>query len=223
MPAGFVRYTNFTDTFGASGVTGSIPVAAPASGNSLILVIRNSFKPGDINPISVTGFTQAIDALGRTEGNHGVFYRHNITDAPTTLTFTWAGGGDRYITYGIAEISGLTDAAPSVTAHNRIVTDGTGAISATLTGVPANSFACSFNGHGSFDITGTGDFTRTPTGATLNSFMYDLDTGAAGDKTVGFTGAANDTCAVFALAFSVAGSGPAPAVRSAVLRQLLNN
>jgi hypothetical protein len=53
--------------------------------------------------------------------------------------------------------------------------------------------------------------------------MYDLDAGAAGDKTPDFASTASDTCAIFALSYAVAGTGPAPAVRSAVLRQLLNN
>ncbi len=217
MPAELVRYTNFsagvTEIFGASGVTGPIPVAAPASGNTLILVIRNSFKPGDINPISVTGFQQAIDALGRTEGNHGVFYRHNITDAPTTLTFTWAGGGDRYITYGIAEWSGLVNAPPTDTAHNRIVTDGTGAISTTIDTLGAGECVIAFLGHGSADITTGSDYTRTPTGATLNSMMYDLDAGAAGAKTINFNAAANDTAAIFAMSFAVAGAAPSGPVK----------
>jgi hypothetical protein len=223
MPAALVRYTNFVEEFGASGLTSTIPVAAPASGNSLVLVIRNSFKPSDINPISVTGFTQAIDALGRSEGNHGVFYRHNITDSPTTLTMTWDGGGSRYITYGIAEISGLTNAAPTDTAHNRVVTGFDGAISTTIDTVGAGECVVAFLGHGSFDITGTGDFTRTPTGAVVNSFIYDLDAGAAGAKTVGYTGAGNDTGAIFALSFAVAGSGPALPVVSAGSRQRMNN
>lgn len=212
MPAALVRHTNFTDTFGASGVTGSIPVAAPASGNSLFLVIRNSFAPGDINPISVSDnqsntYAQDLRALGRSEGDHGVFRCHNITNAPTSLVFTWAGGGDRYITYGLAEFSGLTNAGPAATAHNRIVTDTTGAISTTLTTTGPGQCIIAFLGHGSFDITTGGDYTRTPTGAVLNSLMYDLDAGAAGAKTVNFTAAANDTAAIFALAYGVAGAG----------------
>lgn len=228
MPAGFVRYTNFVEEFGASGLTSTIPGAAPASGNSLLLVIRNSYAPSDINPISVSdnqGNTYILDleGLGRSEGLHGVFRCHNITNAPTSLTFTWAGGGSRYITYGIAEISGLTNAAPTDTAHNRIVTDGTGAISTTVTTAGAGEFVCAFLGHTSFDITVDADYTRTPTGAVANSFIYDLDAGAAGDKTPDFASSANDTCAIFALSYAVAGTGPAPAVRAAVMRQMLNN
>ena len=186
MPS-ITLYQDTTAGFGASPLTTGA-LTAPASGNSWVVLFgHSSLTVAQYATLVVSdnqGNTYVKDAELLSGGNplYQIWRCHNITNAPTTLTATWTGGGDTNAYFHVHECTGLANSAPTVPAQ-------TGAFSATTVSsfspASANMLLLGFMYHNGTFSSVTGVNRRGAT--TLNDLAYLDSTGAMGARDYGET------------------------------------
>lgn len=225
MPS-VIQVENAVSDFGASGLSLSFG-SAITSGSSVIVYMRDGYDPDSLSNFATVTDNQSNTyimewASTNYDGLPSAWFRcHGITNAPTSLTITWPGGGSRNVNCAYFEVSGLASSAVSDFGRSEQAF-GT-SITDSLTAVGASACGLAYIDP-SRDITPQSGFTREPaTGSGREIAMYDADMGAAGSKTFGATWTGDANVVMWSMIYESASSGPAAPVRSAVLRQMLNN
>lgn len=226
MPS-VIQVENAVSDFGATGRSLSFG-AAIGSGSSVVVYMRDGYDPDSLSNFATVTDNELNTYIleGATTNYDGLpsawFRCHNITNAPTSLTVNWPGGGSRNVNCAYWEVSSLANAAPDDGPIRTEQPFGE-SISASLTADAASACGLAYIDSGR-DITPQSGFSREPTtGSSREIVMYDEDMGAAGSKTFGATWTGGANVVMWSILYAAAGGGPAAPVRSAVLRQMLNN
>lgn len=186
MPS-YTRSSSFIDNFGPSGTTIALGGAVGAAASVFVALFSDAYNDGGV-PMTVTDnqsntYTLARTWLNGSANNSGLFYCHNITNAPTELVINWTGGGNRYIESAFLEGTGFVNAGPSYSDHLREVNVETTSI--TLDTLAAGEALIGFMLSQARDVTPTSGISRYPSTGSSRVWLFDDDAGAAGAKTIG--------------------------------------
>jgi hypothetical protein len=173
-------------SFGAS--PRSLTISPPTNGNSLLVVINNGGATGTRALTANSGAVSfTLDYTSTNSGAHEFYRANNIATGPSSIEYSWDGGGSSFVEAFVFEVQNLAAAAPQDTNAEQHFAAEAGDV--TLDSSTANAIAiAAMYLFDSRDVTASGpNVARVGSGSTVQDCLYSTDLGAAGSKNIGGT------------------------------------
>jgi hypothetical protein len=173
---------------GAPGSPRSLTITPPTNGNSLLVVINNGGASGTRALTANAGaVTFELDYTSTNSGAHEFYRANNIATGPSSIEYSWDGGGSAFVEAWVFEVQNLAASPLQDTNAEQHFLAESGDV--TLDSSTANAIAIAamflFD---SRDVTASGpNVARVGSGSTTQDCLYSTDLGAAGSKNIGGT------------------------------------